>query len=137
MIDRVTTLDPQFVLPYIYGGVYMLMETGSVNRALHLLEKGRRHNPGRWEFPLYLGWISWMYRGNAEAARLYLAEAVRKPDCPAYVFQMLSGLSTRLGKQEMTRIYFEGLLHSLDNPEIRARVLEMLYELETQSQGIR
>lgn len=42
MLDRVTTVDPHFIFPYVFGGLYVLMSTGEVDASIHLLERGIR-----------------------------------------------------------------------------------------------
>ena len=129
MLDRVTTVDPHFILPYLFGGVYVLMDTGEIDGAQKLLEKGYKVNPARWEFPFYLGWIEWMYRGNLRQTAQYLSEAVGKEGCPFYVGQLFVGLSRNLGRTEVTKLYLEGLIESADNPEIRERIGELLQQM--------
>ena len=130
MLDRVTTVDPHFIFPYLFGGVYVLMETGEVDKALNLLEKGYRHNPARWEFPLYLGWVEWMYRGNMEKSRTYLLEAVEREECPDYVGKLVTGLSRNLDSYDITRMYLESVMESTENPEVRQRIEKILDQLK-------
>ncbi len=129
MLERVTTVDPHFVFPYLFGGVYVLMGTGEIDAALALLEKGRKANPERWEFPFYLGWIHWMYRGDIAKTTTFLSQAVKLEGCPRYVGDLYLGITQKLGQVSLTRLYLEGLLESTDNPEVRARIAEMLGEM--------
>lgn len=131
MLDRVTTVDPHFIFPYIFGGLYVLLDTGELEEAHQLLQKGRRLNPERWEFPFYLGWLEWMYIGDMEKTSSLLMEAVGKIGCPEYVGELLAGLTKNLGQEDMTLLYLEGLLESTDNPEIKARIEEILSELQS------
>lgn len=132
MLDRVTTVDPHFIFPYVFGGVYVLMDTGEVDEASSLLEKGYRANPRRWEFPFYLGWIVWMYREDPQQAAQYLMEAVSKEGCPQYVGVLLAGLTRNLNQTEMARLYLKGLLESTENPEIQERLEQVLQTLDEQ-----
>jgi len=129
MLDRVTTLDPHFIFPYIFGGVYLLMDTGDIGAAQRLLDKGYKANPDRWEFPFYLGWIEWMYKGNLQSTNQYLLEAVSREGCPDYVGRLLTGISMNLGRTELTRAYLEGLIGSTDNPEIHERIGILLEQM--------
>ena len=129
MLDRVTTVDPHFIFPYIFGGVYVLMDTGNIEAARKLLEKGYRANPEHWQFPFYLGWIQWMYVGDMERTYQYLSEAIEKEGCPRFVDQLFAGLSRNLERTELTKLYLEGLLESTENPEMRARIEEILQQI--------
>ena len=134
MLDRVTTVDPHFIFPYLFGGVYVLIDTGDIESARRLLEKGYKSNANRWEFPFYLGWIHWMYLGDMEVTYGYLSEAVEKEGCPAFVMDLFAGLSRNLGRNELTRLYLEGLLESTENPEMRGRIEELLKQIPAVSE---
>jgi tetratricopeptide (TPR) repeat protein len=97
------------------------MDTGDIEEAQKLLEKGYQHNPDRWEFSFYLGWIQWMYRGNTSKTYDYLMESVMKKNCPPYVTDMLKGFTNLLkerepDRMEMTQQYIKSILRSTDDP---------------------
>lgn len=129
MLDRVTTLDPYFIHPYIFGGIYILMHTGEIERAKNLLEKGYRANPDLWMFPFYLGWVHWMYLGDLETTHKYLLEAVSKEDCPVYVYNMLQAISGEIGQNELAIKYLSGLYHSTDSPKIKKKIENILLKI--------
>jgi len=132
LLDRVTTVDPHFVFPYIFGGVYVLLDTGDKERAIGLLEKGKKYNPGRWEFPFYLGWIQWMYEGDLETTLQYLTQAVGKPGCPDFADRLLTGFTRSTGQSDLTLDYLEGMIQSTANPEIRERLKNLLNQIRSQ-----
>ena len=129
LLDRVTTVDPHFRFPYLFGGVYLFLDTGEFESASRLLEKGYRANPEQWEFPFYLGWTAWMYREDSLAVLRNLSEAVTKPGCPTYAADLLTGLSKRLDRSTFTRMYLERLYESVDNTEIRKQIQEFINKL--------
>jgi hypothetical protein len=131
LLDRVTTVDPHFVLPYIFGGLYVLMDTGDLDDAEALLKKGLRQNPDSWQIPFYLGWISWAYRGDPGISREYMIQAVGKPGCAEYVYALLGGVTREANQEAVTRSYLRGILESTDNPEIRSRIESVLKRLES------
>jgi hypothetical protein len=130
MLDRVTTVDPHFEFPYLFGGVYVLMDTGDLDDAEALLQKGFRENPDSWKIAFHLGWYYWMYRGDAEKSRAYMQKAVSTPECPEFVFSLLQGVTRQTGALEMTIRYLEGLMESTDNPEMKARIEKTLEQME-------
>jgi len=132
LIDRVTQLNPYFITPYIFSSVVVLSATGEIDWAIHLLERGYRNNAMRWELPFYLGYIHWIYKGDAETMVRYLKEAVQKPDCPEYVDGLLIGFSRNLKQEEITGLYFKSMLESTQNREIRERIQELLTRLESE-----
>ena len=129
LLDRVTTLDPHFVTPYLFGGVMVLMDTGEIDPAEALLTKGLEANPGEWRFPFYLGWLAWMYRGDARRANDLMAGALALKGCPAFVADLVAGLSGRLNRLELTRRYLMGLWGSTESPELKQQIEKMLEKL--------
>lgn len=132
MLERVTTIDPHFTLPYFFGGIHVLMNTGNIEASCRLLEKGYRFNPEQWRFPFYLGWISWMYKGDIRSAHTYMLQAIKLPGCPEYVGTLLAGITGSLNRTEMTEMYLKGLLESTDSQEIRKQIREVLQALDVQ-----
>lgn len=130
LLDRVTTLEPHFVDPYIFGGIYVLMDTGELDAAESLLLKGHRENPGSWQLAFYLGWYYWMFRGDVDRSRAYMEGAVALPGCPDYVFSLLRGVTRQANAWDLTIQYLSGLLESTDNPEIRKKIQKELDALE-------
>jgi hypothetical protein len=131
LLDRVTTVDPHFIFPYIFGGLYVLMDTGDLDDAEALLKKGLRQNHDSWQIPFYLGWISWAYRGDPALSREYMIQAVGKPGCAIYVYNLLGGVTRETNQEAVTRSYLRGILESTDNPEIRGRIESVLKNLES------
>jgi len=129
LLQRVADLDPQFLFPYIFGGVYVLLDTGDINEAEALLLKGYKANPGAWQFPFYLGWISWMYRGDRVSTYRFLQRAIAMDDCPSYVKTLYTGLSRELGKKQEAALYLESLIESTDNMEMKEQLAETLEQL--------
>jgi tetratricopeptide (TPR) repeat protein len=132
LLDRVATVDPHFIFPYIFGGVYVLMDTGDLDDAEALLKKGLRQNPDSWQIPFYLGWISWAYRGDPDRSREYMIQAVDNPGCPAYVYDLLGGVTREANQEAVTRSYLQGILESTDNPDVRSRIESVLKKLESE-----
>jgi len=133
LLDRVADLDPHFIFPYIFGGVYVLLDTGEEDKAEALLRKGIISNPDRWEFPFYLGWLYWMYKGDRQSTYKYLSDAIKIKDCPEYVESLYTGLSKNLGRKNEARIYLKSLIESTDNEDMKNQLQKTLDKLESGS----
>ncbi len=129
LLERVVILDPHFVEPYIFGGLYVLMDTGQINEAFHLLEFGYQHNPDRWELPYYLAFLHLFYRGDATTALNYLKDAVVRPDAPPFVQSLSLALSRRLNKTTVVVDYLKGIYSSTSDPDVRNRILSVLQKI--------
>jgi len=132
LLDRVADLDPHFTFPYIFGGVYVLLDTGEEDKAEALLKRGLVANPDRWEFPFYLGWLYWMYKGDKISTYKYLSDAIKIEGCPEYVENLYAGLSKNLGRREEAKIYLKGLIESTDNKELKNQLQKALAKLESE-----
>ncbi|MBN2103851.1 hypothetical protein JW835_07400 [bacterium] len=135
LIDRATELDPYFKTPYIFSSVTVLSKTGEIDWALELLKRGYAHNPEDWEFPFYLGYVCWLYKGDIQTMTGYFKEAVQKPGCPSYVGELLVGFARHMNQQEMARLYFLSMINSTDNPEIKKRIQKLLRRLGTKNES--
>jgi hypothetical protein len=100
ILDQVTTLDPPFRQPYIFGGVVLSVETGSPAESTALLRKGMAYYPGEWLFPFYAGFNSFYYFRDPERAAAYLQVASTLPGHPEYLPRLAASLLTRAGRVE-------------------------------------
>ncbi len=133
LIDRVTILDPYFKTPYIFSTIAILAETGQIDWVISLLEYGYKKNPDVWIFPFYLGYVHWMYKADTDTMISYLREAVQKPGCRPYVRELLAGFLQESGRKEVIRLYFESLMETTDNPEIKEQIMDVLDRLKPAS----
>lgn len=138
LLDRVTTVNPHFEFPYIFGGFYLLLNTKEPDPAYKLLYKGAAVNPDNWRFLFYMSWIEWMYRRNPQKSIGLLFKAAGKDNCPPYVENMLSYLmkfinveeARSLNKDFLTKTYLRSILMSTDNKKLKKRINEYLKQME-------
>src|SRR3990172_7001506 len=55
LTKTVSNYDPRFVVPYLVGGLVLGDSAAHVPKALETLERGWKHHPSDWRFPLYMG----------------------------------------------------------------------------------
>lgn len=135
LLDRVTTIDPHFEFPYIFGGVYLLLDTYEVDKAYNLLKKGFEANKDSWKFPFYLGWIEWMYKKNPAKAVEFILQAVDKEDCPAFAQNILAWLMQYIKYEHIdyhviTKSYLHSLAQSTDNKKLKKRINDYLQQMD-------
>ncbi len=126
---RVVELDPNFIYPYLFGGFTVLHETGDVEEAYALLQFGRQHNPNRWEFPFYLGYIDLFYNGRTGKALEWLSEALARPDHPAFLERLYVSLTRATSQTAHIIEYLKALYQSSEDQETRERILKILQKL--------
>lgn len=135
LLDRVTTIDPHFEFPYIFGGVYLLLDTHNIDESYNLLQKGFNANKDSWKLPFYLGWIEWMYKRNPTKAVEYILQAVDKKDCPEFVESMLSWLMkyikyNDINHNTITKSYLRFLINTTKNKKLKERISDYLKQIE-------
>lgn len=107
LLDTATTLDPQFIAVYEYGGVVL----PSINDedAIKLLKKGIENNPTKWRLFQHLGYIYWQ-RGDYKTASEVYAAGAKLPGVPGWMQAMsarmlVEGGSRDTAREIYTRIY--------------------------------
>jgi tetratricopeptide (TPR) repeat protein len=139
LLERVVTLDPQFMQAYEYGA--MLLPEYDMETAIRFINRGIEANPSEWKLYHHLGYILWQKGRFAEAAEAYRRGAAIPGAMPwmrGMVAQMeLKGGSRETARQIYVRMYEEaerGLvkemarkrlmqLTSLDERDVIRRVL--------------
>jgi tetratricopeptide (TPR) repeat protein len=137
LLDLTTTLDPHFNIAYRFGAIFLALPRGAgkgsgpgrPDQAIALLEKGLRHNPGRWQYALDAGFINYWSSGNfAEAGRWFERAAVM-PHAPEWIQPLVVNARVKGGDRANAR----ELAHRLAQSEeryIRQAADRMLLQLD-------
>lgn len=124
LLDITTTLDPQLILAYRFGAVFLTEEPpygpGRPDLAVILLEKGLAHNPDFWRFWYDIGFV--YYRGLKDYQRA--SEAFDKgsqyPGAAPWMKVMATKVAAEGGTRQTARALWLELYNSTDDPTIRA-----------------
>jgi len=92
LLNVVANFDPKFKFPYLLGGLVLGESMPHAQKALRVLERGRKQFPADWRFPFYMGFTYYFSLGDGIAGGRAMAEAARLPESPAY----LPGLASRM-----------------------------------------
>jgi tetratricopeptide (TPR) repeat protein len=85
LLDNATTLDPQFITAYEYGGI--VLPAIDRDAAVKLLKKGVEANPTAWRLYQHLGYLYWK-EGDFTTASKYYGEGAAQPGAPQWMKQM-------------------------------------------------
>ncbi len=129
LLRRVVELNPHFIAPYEFGGITVLMDSGEIDEAFSILEFGLQHNPERWEFPFYLGYIELFYRGNNDEALKWLSRAMLLPDRPRFIRHLYFSLLQGNRGTQITLDFLKGLHESSQNAKFRQEISELIEKL--------
>lgn len=110
-LDLTTSLDPRFSAAYRFGAIFLAEPfpdgPGRPDRAIALLEKGLREQPGKWEFVYDIGFVEYWWRGNYEAAARRFQEAGRLPNAPSWVAPLAAVTLAQGGDRRSSRLLWQ------------------------------
>jgi tetratricopeptide (TPR) repeat protein len=132
-LELATSLDPHFLEPYRWGGVYLLYLSRQPEAAVSLLEKGAAANPGRWELPHDLGRYYYLEaRDHAQALRWW-EQAATLPGSPDYLARFVARLYAKTGHEETALELWLDVYRTAPSDHVRSLALEAIERLQAGS----
>lgn len=128
LLDVATTLDPQFIAVYEYGGV--ILPEINPDQAIALLNKGIAANPTSWRLHQHLGYIYWQRGEYVTASEVYAAGA-KLPGAPAWMTAMSARLKADAGSRDVAREMYRHLGESSDDNTVKEMVDAHLMRLDS------
>ncbi len=134
--DRLTDLDPRFVYPYTFGALLLVSDARDSVNSLALLDKAKRLNPDRWEFPYMKGFVLYTFLRRDSAAAEEFVEASRKPGAWEGCLRFAGWIYRKTGRREVAKAMWQELYDKARDPLDRAvaqyylRAIAMEEELE-------
>jgi tetratricopeptide (TPR) repeat protein len=128
LIEFATTLDPQFIAVYEYGGV--LLPAINEAEAIGLLKKGIAANPDEWRLYHLLGYIYWQSSRFPEAAAVY-QRGSKAPGAPAWVEALAAKMTAEGGSRATAREMYQRLNRESDDQYIREMAHSRLLQLQS------
>jgi len=133
LLDITTTLDPQLILAYRFGAIFLTEKPpggpGRPDQAVTLLEKGIRLNPDYWRFWYDLGFV--YYRGlhDYQHAAAAFYKGAEHPAAAPWMRIMAAKVEAEGGTREHARFLWTELYNSTDDPIMRQSSLSHLIGL--------
>jgi hypothetical protein len=139
ILDMVTTLDPPFRYPYVFGGIVLSVEAESSDKSIALLSKGMLQYPGDWRFPFYIGFNCFYHQQNPEKAAAYMRYAASLPGRPQYLPRLAASLMAESGRLQAALFYLETMAAGSRDENERAMIAEKIADLKAGrvSEGLR
>lgn len=128
LLDTATTLDPQFMAVYEYGGV--VLPALNDEDAIKLLKKGIENNPAEWRLFHHLGYIYWQRKDYKTASEIY-AQGARLPGAPAWMQAMSARMLAEGGSTETAREMYTRIKEQSDDADIRRMADRHLLQLDS------
>jgi len=129
MVDLVTTLDPNFIWPYYFGGIVLSIEAKQVEQSNLILEKAIHHHPNVWKFPFYIGFNYWFHYDDPGKAASYLEIAASLPGAPDYLKTFPASLYSEAGANDAAVRFLLEMLKNTQEPRMRARIEKRIKDI--------
>lgn len=129
-LDVVTDLDPYFVDPYMLAEGMLAWDAHKPEEANRLLSKGFRHREDDWRLPFFIGFNSFYFLKDYEAASGYIMKASKLPGSPAYLATLGARLAYYGGKTKTALLFLQEMLAETDNVLLKKRLEKRLTALQ-------
>lgn len=129
ILDQVTTLDPSFAYPYLFGGIVLAVERESGEESGALLAKGMTRYPGDWRYPFYIGYNSFYLQGDPERAALFMRHAAGLPGSPEYLPHLAASLTAESGGLDTAVRFLETMAEGTREEWMRAKIAQKIADL--------
>ncbi len=124
--DAISTLDPYFQYPYIFG-ILILPRQGFFDETTRIAERGIRALPNDWEVPFYLGAQYHIIQRNFAKAAEYLKIASQRPGAPERVKIEYATYTARAGDFDAARSLVSTLYETAKN-DFTKKEMRMLHD---------
>jgi len=133
LLDIATELDPHLLVAYQFGGIFLAQQppegAGQPDKAVSLVERGIRENPGEWRLYYNLGWIEYDRKDYAAAARAF-ERASHVPGAPTAMRVMAAATAQHGGEVETARMLWVQIFNTTEDKMVRATAIKRLQALE-------
>lgn len=128
LLDTTTTLDPQFIAAYEYGGVVLSAING--DDAIKLLRKGIAANPREWRLHQHLGYIYWK-RGEYDTASSVYGDGAKLPGAPLWMEEMQARLVAEGGSRNTAREMYRGMAEQTNDVKLKDLAEKRLLQIDS------
>ena len=131
MLKTVIALDPDFVYPYIFGGLFLSMAGGLVDEAIELLKLGEERFPDDWRFSFYLGFNYYFFRNDPVMALQEFIRAAVIPGRPVMLYSVIRTITEKESKQNVAESFLKGAVMTVDNEAMQMELKNLLKEIKS------
>ncbi len=131
MLDVATTLDPEFMEPYLYAAV--VLPAIDEDEAIRITRKGIAANPNQWRLYQHLGYIYWQRDDYASAGEAY-SEGAKIPGAPSWMEAMKARMAAEGGSREVAREIYSRMYQEAGDPKVKEMARLRLLQLQSMDQ---
>jgi tetratricopeptide (TPR) repeat protein len=138
LLDLTTTLDPEFVVAYRFGAIFLAEpDPGGAGRpdlAVKLLEKGVSITPEKWQYYHDLGFVYYWHLHDYNKAAEWFKRGGDVPGSPWWLRTYAAVMLTRGGNRQASRAMWQNLRQTTDNDWVRNSAQLRLTQLDALDQ---
>ncbi len=117
-------LDPNYLDPFLIGALIMASETGDVEMALKLLDRGIALNPDKWLLAYDAGMYCYQMKDFQRAA-YYFEKAMRSQYVHASVRRMYAGMFEKMGDRRTAYQFWKDIYETSEDLEYARNIAWM------------
>lgn len=133
LLDFSTSLDRRFHVAYSLGAIFLSEGypggPGRPDLALRLLEKGRSHEPDRWQFEHDIAFVHYWWLRDFKAAAQHFEQGARLPGAPPWLRTMAATTLAKGGDRASARQLWTTLVNENDLDWIKRAATYSLQQL--------
>lgn len=118
MFDLITDLDPQFWFAY-WLGAWALGDNREPAKAVALLQKGERKNPGDFNYPYLQGFVQFLFNKDYHTAGECFTRAAGMHDAPRFARTMAARMFEHQGKEDLALQIWQNLYQNAKDTNTR------------------
>jgi len=123
ILDATTTLDPQNIMAYRFGGTLLALGEDDVEKSMELLKKGIRNNPDKdWRLYFLLGYNYFYYLEDHASAAKYLEKASRMPGHPDYLPRLAARMYAKANQLDTAIEFLREMYGQYEDPSIKETI---------------
>jgi len=138
LLDITTALDPHLLVAYEFGSVFLAQKppngAGEPDKAVDLVHRGIRENPGYWRLYYDLGFIHYMERKDYVAASRAFLEGSQLPDAHPFMKLLAARMAEHGGDIETARFLWTNTYQNSTNADMQMNALAHLRALQVDEQ---
>jgi hypothetical protein len=129
ILVQVTTLDPAFTYPYLFGGMALSLKPETGNESIAMLTRGMTNYPGDWRYPFYIGFNAFYNLHDAPRAAALMRYAASLPGSPEYLSRFAASLLAESGGIESAVRFLEIMAEGTRDESARASIRGKIEDL--------
>jgi hypothetical protein len=129
ILVQVTTLDPPFMYPYLFGGMALSLKPETGTQSISMLTRGMINYPGDWRYPFYIGFNAFYNQHDPERAAGLMRYAASLPGSPQYLPQLAASLLAESGRVDAAVRFLETMAEGARDESERANIRRKIEDL--------